>query len=81
MTAQPNQGFIFAASAASEIRRRPCLLPVDVATHTVAVYRAGGGADPETTCWPSETNAAASPIGGSRSPASNARRTGATSVP
>ncbi len=80
MTAQPNQGFIFAAQAAIEIRRRPCC-PVDVATHTVAVYRAGGGADPETTCWPPRMNAAASPIGGSRSPASNARRTGATSAP
>ncbi len=32
MTAQPNQGFIFAAPAASEIRRRSCC-PVDVATH------------------------------------------------
>ena len=62
MTTQPNQGITFAAPAAFEIRRRPCCL-VDVATHTVAVYRAGGGADPETTCWPSETNAAGSPIG------------------
>ena len=52
MAAQPNQGFIFAAPAAIEIRRRPCC-PVDVATHTVAVYRAGGGADPGTTMLPS----------------------------
>ncbi len=72
MAAQPNQGFIFAATAASEIRRRPCC-PVDVATHTVAVFRAGGGADPETTCRPSRTNAAASPISGNRSPESNAQ--------
>ncbi len=64
MTVQPNQGFISAAPAAIEIRRRPCC-PVDVATHTVAVFRASGGADPETTCRPSRTNAAASPIGGS----------------
>ncbi len=33
MTTKPNQGFIFAAPTASEIRRRPCLLPADVATH------------------------------------------------
>ena len=58
MTTQPNQGITFAAPAASEIRRRPCC-PVDVATHTVAVFRAGGGSDPETTCRPSRTNAAA----------------------
>ncbi len=32
MTAQPNQGFIFAAPAAIQIRRRSCC-PVDVATH------------------------------------------------
>ncbi len=64
MTAQPNQGITFAAPAAIEIRRLPSR-PVDVATHTVAVLRAGGGADPETTCSPSETNAAASLIGGS----------------
>ncbi len=43
MTAQPNQGFIFAAPAAFEIRRRSSH-PVDVATHMVAVFRAGGGA-------------------------------------
>ena len=41
MTAQPNQGFIFAAPDAIEIRRRPCR-PVDIATHTVAVFQAGG---------------------------------------
>ncbi len=46
MTAQRNQGITFAAPAAIEIRRRPCC-PVDVATHTVAVFRAGGGADLE----------------------------------
>ncbi len=28
-----NQGILFAAPAAIEIRRRPCLLPADVATH------------------------------------------------
>ncbi len=60
-----NQGIPLAAPAAIEIRRRPCLLPADVATHTVAVFRAGGGADPKTTCRPSRTNAATSPIGGS----------------
>ncbi len=38
-----NQGIPLAAPAAIEIRRRPCC-PVDVATHTVAVFRAGGGA-------------------------------------
>ena len=43
MTVQPNKRFIFAAPTAFEIRRRPSR-PVDVATHTVAVYRAGGGA-------------------------------------
>ncbi len=48
MTAQPNQGIHFAAPAAIQIRRRPCC-PVDVATHMVAVFRAGGGTDPETT--------------------------------
>ncbi len=33
MTTQPNQGFTFAAPATIQIRRRPCLLPADVATH------------------------------------------------
>ncbi len=56
MTAQPNQGFIFAAPHPDP---PPTLRPVDVAIHTVAVFRAGGGADPETTCRPSRTNAAA----------------------
>ncbi len=63
MKTRPNQEITFAAPAAFEIRRRPCC-PVDVATHTVAVFRAGGGADPETTCRPSRMDAAASPIGG-----------------
>ena len=40
-----NQGILFAAPAAIEIRRRPCC-SVDVATHTVAVLRAGGGYSP-----------------------------------
>ena len=40
-----NQGIPLAAPAAIEIRRRPCC-PVDVATHTVAVFRAGGGYSP-----------------------------------
>ena len=40
-----NQGILFAAPATIEIRRRPCC-SVDVATHTVAVYRAGGGYSP-----------------------------------
>ena len=51
MTAQPNQGFMFAAPAASEIRRRPSR-PVDVATHTVAANRAGGGTDAEFALVP-----------------------------
>ena len=45
MTAQPNQRIHFAAPAAIEIRRRPCC-PVDIATRTVAVFRAGGGYSP-----------------------------------
>ncbi len=34
MTAQPNQGFIFAAPAASEIRRRPCALSMSQLTRS-----------------------------------------------
>ena len=40
MTAQPNQGFIFAAPHPDP---PPALHLVDVAVHTVAVFRAGGG--------------------------------------
>ena len=51
MTAQPKQIFIFAAPAAIQIRRRPSR-PVDVATHTVAANRAGGGTDAEFALVP-----------------------------
>ncbi len=34
MTAQPNQGFTFAAPAAIEIRRRPCVLSMSQLTRS-----------------------------------------------
>ncbi len=34
MTAQPNQGFIFAAPAAIQIRRRPCAMSISQLTRS-----------------------------------------------
>ncbi len=42
MTAQPNQGFIFAAPAAIQIRRRPCALSMSQLTRSPSFGPAAG---------------------------------------
>ncbi len=37
MTTQPNQGFIFAAPAAIQIRRRPCVLSMSQLTRSPSI--------------------------------------------
>ncbi len=64
MTAQPNQGFIFAAPAAIQIRRRPCALSMSQLTRSPSFGPAAAPirrrrADHRERMWPRARSAEA----------------------